>query len=103
PATTEIYTLSLHDALPISGDRGHSALGGVLLEGRDPRQGLGGRPPDPVGDGGRRRRDDGLLHVPPDLPRVPRVLPGNRRAAPPPARIAALDDGAARDPRGAVG
>src|SRR5438034_3225637 len=23
PSTTEIYTLSLHDALPISGDRGH--------------------------------------------------------------------------------
>src|SRR3712207_7536737 len=46
-ATTEIYTLSLHDALPIYGDQG--------LDVRDP---CGGRPVDPRGrppDGHRAR------------------------------------------------
>src|SRR2546426_12770682 len=68
-ATTEIYTLSLHDALPISGprgprpvarrDRGRSREGGVVrrvprCERADRR-----RPSRGAGDGGRRARPSG--------------------------------------------
>src|SRR5205809_4756182 len=34
-ATTEIYTLSLHDALPISGDKRHLELADYILQGDD--------------------------------------------------------------------
>ena len=37
-ATTEIYTLSLHDALPISGVAGNIITNGVMLFGRDTNQ-----------------------------------------------------------------
>src|SRR5260221_6996639 len=37
-ATTEIYTLSLHDALPISGEPRLIAIGGRLAEGNSPPQ-----------------------------------------------------------------
>src|SRR2546426_5765215 len=45
-ATTEIYTLSLHDALPISARRRGARPGGRSDRdgGRLPRQGTGGRP-----------------------------------------------------------
>src|SRR2546430_17388972 len=73
-ATTEIYTLSLHDALPISGKRGRSGRspGGPrglppLYGGRDPR-GPGGAKPSlarrpaardrPAADQQRRGRDE---------------------------------------------
>src|SRR5438034_9620264 len=70
PATTEIYTLSLHDALPISPRRGARAHGGE--RGRPRRK----RGPDRGGgggrDGGRRdrrtavvRADDGRGAAPP--------------------------------------
>src|SRR2546430_16200116 len=51
-ATTEIYTLSLHDALPISGARGRLTLPALrLAAGRPPS------PPSPPPAGGSRRRD----------------------------------------------
>src|SRR3712207_9129070 len=56
-ATTEIYTLSLHDALPISGDRGPVGRAAVELVGGAPVQGdrrgalvLGDPPRVEVGD-----------------------------------------------------
>src|SRR2546422_4944316 len=61
-ATTEIYTLSLHDALPIS--RAHVAHGGHD-EGRDPpRHGVQRRLESGVhtSPGGREDRDDRRLH-----------------------------------------
>src|SRR5207245_11206490 len=45
PAPTEIYTLSLHDALPICRGRGNARAGG--------RAGLGGLPPRRHAAGGR--------------------------------------------------
>src|SRR3712207_9039952 len=43
-ATTEIYTLSLHDALPISGDRAGGAAPGYPCADHDPRPCGGLRP-----------------------------------------------------------
>ena len=51
-ATTEIYTLSLHDALPIYGQSDVAVLpqrGGVSLPGRSTRQ--AGSQPEPLGLG----------------------------------------------------
>src|SRR5258708_35202838 len=44
PATTEIYTLSLHDALPISASRETSGSERALQGGRDVPHALGRRP-----------------------------------------------------------
>src|SRR5690606_40097720 len=65
PATTEIYTLSLHDALPISGeqwgarqraagrpDRGAAGRTGPAAGLRAPRGGPGRRPDRGIGRGG---------------------------------------------------
>src|SRR5256885_6994337 len=67
-ATTEIYTLSLHDALPISGRRGRSRPHGHRGEGLRPAEGAyralsrrrvrGGLPPQGEGRGGAHRRED---------------------------------------------
>src|SRR3712207_7747152 len=59
-ATTEIYTLSLHDALPISGvqDRGHEARGHAQAAGRGARRAAAARrraPPARPGLLGDRR------------------------------------------------
>src|SRR3712207_7012555 len=56
-ATTEIYTLSLHDALPIShqGEAAHRHLAG------DHHDGAPGGPPDDVDDDVRPRRHPGPL------------------------------------------
>src|SRR2546430_10361739 len=59
-ATTEIYTLSLHDALPICPPGDHLRLGAVrdpLLPGRDAARGQGIRGTDEQGDGGEWRRE----------------------------------------------
>src|SRR5215813_10224649 len=79
-ATTEIYTLSLHDALPILRGRGRGALrAGVprRLAGRRAGQGRRGR----AGAGGRRRPRAPALHEQPggdrrDRPCRPRPGPG---------------------------
>src|SRR5690606_7561198 len=49
PATTEIYTLSLHDALPISGDRSRTHASQAGADGP-----AGGAPGRPVGRAGTR-------------------------------------------------
>src|SRR2546422_11266212 len=58
-ATTEIYTLSLHDALPISG---HARGGAPRRGGRDRRahrrRGAAGRHEGPVGLGAGARRSE---------------------------------------------
>src|SRR3712207_7906086 len=56
-ATTEIYTLSLHDALPIS-DLDHPHLAGVRLARVDPQARLGR-----VEGRGRHRTDRGPVHL----------------------------------------
>src|SRR3712207_8398752 len=60
-ATTEIYTLSLHDALPIFRDRGAGHAADAVarrLEARQPRQPPGR--PDGAAGLGRRRAGTGL-------------------------------------------
>src|SRR5438034_2804581 len=56
PSTTEIYTLSLHDALPISRCHGCSADAGSSLRnaGRDPRDAAHGSWGLPEGNGDRK-------------------------------------------------
>src|SRR2546430_12987796 len=94
-ATTEIYTLSLHDALPISllgrpiptGLRGRAARPPRQRRGAVPVRGHGGRPPAPGGAclGRATRAPPGrprprARHVAPPGPRRPHPL--LRRARP---------------------
>src|SRR3712207_8945609 len=58
-ATTEIYTLSLHDALPISGGRGGNREAGDRGRGAPPRR--------HAGDPGQRRRRTACSPRPDDL------------------------------------
>src|SRR2546427_9729859 len=58
-APTEIYTLSLHDALPISGPRLDQLVVEELVEGQPPAPRLGLRQrARPVHDGERRPRSE---------------------------------------------
>src|SRR3712207_8836706 len=68
-ATTEIYTLSLHDALPIYEPRRH-------------RTDARGREPQPVVRHGRRRSDEARREPHPDCP----LHPGPESAAQPAKR-----------------
>ena len=67
----------VHDAHRLAGDRRHSAVGRLLLEGRDPRQVLQARLLLGLGDRVPGRRADRVLHVPPHgadlLGRLPRA------------------------------
>src|SRR3712207_7310470 len=65
-ATTEIYTLSLHDALPISGDS--------VPDVRGPAAGRGHRPPPPL------RRRLGRPPGPDALPDRSQPLSGDRKS-----------------------
>src|SRR2546426_11386066 len=92
-ATTEIYTLSLHDALPISVRRAHLGIGGERVGSR--RGGDGGAVAGEAALPGRRRRCRGCPgrgcaapHRPqhwgrggPRAPRVQRLELGTERRA----------------------
>src|SRR5690606_40796844 len=66
-ATTALYTLSLHDALPIlARHRRRAALRRLLVEGRDPPLRLR-RQPGAVGPRPGDRPAHGVLHEPPGL------------------------------------
>src|SRR5437899_12242466 len=89
PATTVIYTLSLHDALPICA-RARPAAGAWPAAPRPERRG-GRRGPRArrAADGGDRLRDQadlagtGVLQPAPDRPRPARAGPADREHAPP--------------------
>src|SRR2546422_11404166 len=71
-ATTEIYTLSLHDALPISGDE---PLGARAAPGERGRPRHAHRLPDPRGaDGGLRRSEEHTSELQSRLHLVCRLL-----------------------------
>src|SRR2546422_10104606 len=88
-ATTEIYTLSLHDALPIS--RGARGLGPALrrrdrAREADPRAGGARRRLERRGGRAPRRERPGRRCRPPPRAAAPRHAAGCRRGLPPERR-----------------
>ena len=75
---------------------GHPAARRLLQQGRDPRTRRRRSGHWLLWRGPAHRGADGLLHVPRRLPDLPRRVPRHARAGAPPARVAAVDDAAAR-------